>query len=44
MVSRFLTPAIFLVNHVGITLKTNQLTHEENLLKGLNNLWLIVFD
>jgi len=39
-----LAAAIFLVSHVDITLKMNQLTHGESLLKDLNNLWLIVFD
>jgi hypothetical protein len=40
----FLTATIFLVSHAGITLKMNQLSQGESLLKGLNKLWLIVFD
>jgi len=44
MVARFLAAAIFLVSHIGITFKMNQLTHGESLLKGLDKLWLITLD
>jgi hypothetical protein len=44
VVPHFLAAAIFLVGHVGIALKINQPIHGESLLKGLNKLWLIIFD
>ena len=46
MAPRFSENAIFLFSHVGITftLNMNPLIYGKSLLKGLNKLWLIVFD